>query len=328
VPVAAGHGSSARPAESEAKWDAGPLPAGRGFAGRAVGHINPARSSAITIRKGYFLEFRPVLTNPGSPGEDEHGALQLRPTLPRGQCLPANGDALDAHAHQRYPDLPGGAAGERRRGHRCRFHSAAHRVGAAPHPALPAEAPLDSGREPSRLGRRRALQSRLPPAPHEPAAPGQRGAAQAARRPHHGAAPRSLAALVGDLGRRRSRGRPLRADLQDPPLHDRRLFGGRPLPDPPIPLARPGDPRGAALHSAPAPFGRGAAPRFAPPAPRPPPALAGRSLRPRAQQRGPGRRACGSRGWAAGGSVLAASAAFGDAPRRPGGAPPHIRVAT
>ena len=52
--------------------------------------------------------------------------------------------------------------------------------------------------------------------------PGQRRAAEGALRAHHAAAPRPLAAALGDVGRRGSRGRPLRADLEGPPLHDRR----------------------------------------------------------------------------------------------------------
>ena len=103
-----------------------------------------------------------------------------------------------------------------------------HRGAPAPHPALPPEARLDPVREPPGLGRRRELQPRLPPAPHGAAAARQRGAAEAPVRAHHAAAPRPQPAALGDVDRRGSRGRSLRADLEDAPLHDRRRLGRRP----------------------------------------------------------------------------------------------------
>ena len=85
--------------------------------------------------------------------------------------------------------------------------------------------PLDAGA--AGVGRRPALQPRLPRAPHraagarEPRAAAQPGRARA--RP----APRPHEAAVGDLARRRGRGRALRDDHQDPPLPRRRRLGRR-----------------------------------------------------------------------------------------------------
>ena len=45
---------------------------------------------------------------------------------------------------------------------------------------------------------------------------------------HHAAAPRPHAAALGDVDRRGPRGRPLRADLEGAPLHDRRRLRRRP----------------------------------------------------------------------------------------------------
>ena len=78
---------------------------------------------------------------------------------------------------------------------------------------------------PAGVGRRPALQRALPRAPHGAAAPGLRAAAQAPRRARVLAAARPRQAAVGDLARRQARGRPLRADLQDPPRAGRRRLG-------------------------------------------------------------------------------------------------------
>ncbi len=73
---------------------------------------------------------------------------------------------------------------------------------------------------------------------------GHARAAQEALGADHGPAPRPQAAALGDLGGRGSRRRRgLRAHHQDPPLHDRRRLGRRPLPHPALALAR--DPRAA-----------------------------------------------------------------------------------
>ena len=99
--------------------------------------------------------------------------------------------------------------------------------------------------EPPRVGGRRPVQSRLPPPPHRAAQAGQHGAAEGALRAHHAAAPRPLAAALGDVDRRRDRGRPLRADLEGPPLHDRRRVGRRPHERAAPHDAGPRRPRGA-----------------------------------------------------------------------------------
>src|SRR5829696_8303691 len=119
------------------------------------------------------------------------------------------GEAVVAHARGRARDL-------RRAGSLPR--------GAAPAPggppragaALPPEArlPAARGRSPV-LGRRPEFQPRLPRAPHGAAPPWQRGPAARARGPDLLPAARPLEAAVGDLDRARSRGRPLRADLED-----------------------------------------------------------------------------------------------------------------
>ena len=80
---------------------------------------------------------------------------------------------------------------------------------------------------PARVGRRPALQHRVPPAPHRPA--GARGRARAAQagRARHGPAAGPLQATLGDLGGRGPRGRSLGHAGQDPPRHGRRHLGHR-----------------------------------------------------------------------------------------------------
>ena len=108
------------------------------------------------------------------------------------------------------------------------------------------------------LGRRPALQPRLPPAPHGPSRPGGRGRAPPPRGARHVPAARPLQAALGDVGRRGPRGRALGAHLEDPPLHGRRRCRHRPALRPDGPRAghspavprrngRPGPPGTTAL---------------------------------------------------------------------------------
>ena len=69
-------------------------------------------------------------------------------------------------------------------------------------------------------------------------APGHRGAAAAPHRADLLPAARPLQAAVGDVAGRGARGRPLRADLQDPPRADRRHRRRRPRDGAVRPLAR------------------------------------------------------------------------------------------
>ena len=84
---------------------------------------------------------------------------------------------------------------------------------------------------PPGLGRRPALQPRLPPAPHRAPVPGRHGRAAPARRPAVLPAPGPLQAAVGDVARRpcrlRRRRPPPRGDQQDPPRARGRRLGGR-----------------------------------------------------------------------------------------------------
>ena len=75
-------------------------------------------------------------------------------------------------------------------------------------------------------------------------------AAEAAVRAHHAAAPRSLAAAVGDVARRGARGRPLRRHLEGAPLHDRRRLRRRPDEDPDERDTGAGHPARAGVHPA------------------------------------------------------------------------------
>ena len=103
------------------------------------------------------------------------------------------------------------------------------RGAAAPRPALPPEARVPAARDrPAAVGRRPELQPRVPRPPHRAAGAGLRGAAARARRAHPLPAARPLEAAVGDVARAGARGRPLRADLQDPPRARRRHRRRRP----------------------------------------------------------------------------------------------------
>ena len=85
-----------------------------------------------------------------------------------------------------------------------------------------------AGDRPAAVGRRPDLQPRVPPAPHRAARAGQRGPAARARGAHPLAAARPRQAAVGVVARAGARGRPLGADLQDPPRGRGRHRGRRP----------------------------------------------------------------------------------------------------
>ncbi len=165
--------------------------------------------------------------------------------------------------------LRGGSARQARRRHRHRPHPRLRRVAPAPDPALPPGARLHADRGAPGVGGRSALQHRLPRAPHQPAAARRLAPAEAALRPHHVAAARSLEAALGDVGRRGARGRrALRDDHQGPPLHDRRHVERRPAGGAAHARAQPRrSSRSAALAAAPgaelvaAPRRRGGPPR-------------------------------------------------------------------
>ena len=104
-----------------------------------------------------------------------------------------------------------------------------HPVAAAPRAALPAQAGVPAaGDRPADLDRRPELQPRVPRPPHRAARARLRGAAARAGRAHPLAAARSRQAAVGAVARAGARGRPLRADLQDPPRARRRRLRRRP----------------------------------------------------------------------------------------------------
>ena len=103
-----------------------------------------------------------------------------------------------------------------------------HRPGRLRAPAAPRQtAPAASGRgaagaRSSLLGRRPALRHRVPPARARAALARHRRAARRAGRPHPRPPARPQPPAVGGLRHHRSRGRPLRVLLQDPPRGDRR----------------------------------------------------------------------------------------------------------
>ena len=98
----------------------------------------------------------------------------------------------------------------------------------APGPALPAEAGDPAARDrPPAVDRRPGLQPRVPRPPHRAARAGERGAAVAAGGADRLPAARPRQAAVGVLAGRGARGRPLRADLQDPPRAGRRRLRRR-----------------------------------------------------------------------------------------------------
>ena len=110
----------------------------------------------------------------------------------------------------------------------------------APGAALPPQARLHGARQrPPGVDRRPELQPRVPRPPHRAARAGQLGAAAGPDRADLLPAARPLQAAVGDVADRGPRGRPLRADHQDPPLADRRHRRRRPRDGAVRPLARP-----------------------------------------------------------------------------------------
>src|SRR5215216_2482752 len=147
-----------------------------------------------------------------NPARDEPGSPhRTRCLLPR-----ARGSRRRAHARRLGAALRGRVAA-------LRGVRRAPRAPARAGPALPPEARVPSARpEPPRVGRRPALQRRLPRAPHGAAAAGRGGRVAPARRPRLRAAARPLQAAVGDLARRPRRRGPLRAGVEDAPLPRRR----------------------------------------------------------------------------------------------------------
>ena len=95
--------------------------------------------------------------------------------------------------------------------------------------ALPPEGPLRAARRRAAdLGRRPALQPRLPPAPHRDPGARQRAAAAPDGQPRVLAGARSRQAAVGAVDGRGHARRPLGAALEGPPLHGRRRRRDRP----------------------------------------------------------------------------------------------------
>ena len=156
-------------------------------------------------------------------GEEAHGAGTRRSADRGGRVLPGPGRAELAHAHRGGDALRGPAAGLRRL-------RRPHPRPAAPRPALPAEArgPAAGDRPPA-VGRRPELQPRVPRAPHRAARAGhaRSSCARWPRAIHSQQLDRSKPLwemwLVAG-----ARGRPLRADLQDPPRARRRHRRRRP----------------------------------------------------------------------------------------------------
>ena len=88
------------------------------------------------------------------------------------------------------------------------------------------------------VGRRSELQPRVPHPPHRAADPGRLGAAAGPDGADLLPAARPLQAAVGDVADRGPEGRPLRADLKEPPRADRRHRRDRPGDGAVRPLAR------------------------------------------------------------------------------------------
>ena len=114
---------------------------------------------------------------------------------------------------------------------------------------------------PAGVGRRPALQHRLPRPPHRAPEARRRGRAAPARRPADVAAARPDEAAVGGVGRRGPRERSVVDRLQDPPLHGRRRVGHRPAVDRdgPLPRRLAAGPRRLAPGPAPTPRAAGGA---------------------------------------------------------------------
>ena len=208
----------------------------------------------------YWPPSAALLPRPSRQGTlSRHGPASPRSPDARRRVVPAPGGPELAHAHRR-ADARRGPAAE---------HGGVPRTdppAPAPRPALPPQARLHGDRQrPPRVGRRPQLQPRVPRPPHRAAGAGHLRAAAGADRAHLLPAARPLQAAVGDVADRGSRGRPLRADHQDPPLADRRHRRRRPRDRAVRHLARPAaDPElGPRLEAAPG-AGRGAAPRRGP----------------------------------------------------------------
>jgi hypothetical protein len=154
------------------------------------------------------------------PSRRSFDAVPRRATLRRRRHVPRHRGRELADARRRGGGLRGRAARAAGGRDRHRAHPGARR-GAA-RPALSPARRTDPRERASRLGRRRALQPALPPAARLPAGAGRRAAAEAARRPRHGAAARSPQAALGAVGRGGAGRRPLRDPHEDPSLHDRR----------------------------------------------------------------------------------------------------------
>ena len=148
-------------------------------------------------------------------------ATPPRPPQLDRRLVPPPGGADLAHAHRRRADLPGAATAVRRL-------PQPRPQPAAPGAALPAEAGHAAARvRTAAVGRRSRLQHRVPRAPHRAAGAGQRGAAVPADLADRLPAARPRQAAVGELAGRGARGRPVRGDLEDPPLARRRRLRGR-----------------------------------------------------------------------------------------------------
>ena len=168
--------------------------------------------------------------------------------------VPVLGARQRAHARRVHADLRGGSAAPR-----ATAASTSSCSSAPPSRAAPACRATGSGCTRSRSSTTRCgstirtststIHIRHTALPR----PGSSDAAEDALRAHHGAAARPQAAALGDLGRRGPRGRPLRDDHEDPPLHDRRRVGRRSRAHPDVDVARGARARAAARRSIPRP---------------------------------------------------------------------------
>ena len=147
--------------------------------------------------------------------------VQLRPVESTRCVVPARGGRREPHAHCGYRDLRRASAAIRRR----RQHGPRQ---APPGTPLSAGGPLRALRHGSTgVGRRPALQHRLPPPSHRAAGSRWRGRAAGTGRPRDGAAARPGQAPVGDLDGGGARGRALGPSLEDPSRPRGRGVGDR-----------------------------------------------------------------------------------------------------
>ena len=132
------------------------------------------------------------------PLSSAHDDSAQGPAQLSGRVLPPPGGARLAHARRRRADLRGAAA-------RARGLPRADRLAPSPRPALPPEARVPALRDgPPGLGRRPALQPRLPRASYRAAVARRGRAAAPAGRPDLLPAPRPLEAAVGGAGSSRA----------------------------------------------------------------------------------------------------------------------------